>query len=424
MIPQNIQTNLNNKYNLSANYKKGNFFKQKNQLTALSFQRMPDPGPETDLTKSTINAAYAELGKKTRALMTPVFSFPQIKSEDTGSGSLVSKGTENLLETASLLGFNAIQILPEGKTYHAPYNSTVFSTNPNFITLKELTEEKWGFLLSDKKCNEVIKADKGKEIVEIPGGDRPIPVDFDYNKYRINYDFLADKKMKAIYDASYNFDAALRRVSGEELNPEEKKRADTLEQRFKEKNPNIDFNEKINSLNKEFNEFKAKNKDWLHKDALYETLVYAHKNDKNIVEIDINNLKEDETGKTINGINLNKVDANLCTYLNMNENSNERKAAEKRKAFLEHRIKSPAYTEYIDDLVSQGENENKLHEESKKLVKELRVYKFSQFVVNSQKKEFIDLAKSKNVDVIFGDALIGFSARDYWANKEAFSKDY
>ena len=102
--------------------------------------------------KKTIREALKVLNIKNLALIIHSNSFPSIEDEDTGFGSVNSTGGKKLIDFASGI-FNAIQLGPSGKTKacdSSPYTSTIFSNNPLFIDLKELTTKEWGKILSEK----------------------------------------------------------------------------------------------------------------------------------------------------------------------------------------------------------------------------------------------------------------------------------
>ncbi len=71
-------------------------------------------------------------------------SLPGLAQEDPGRGALGSRGTAALLETASALGFNGLQLGPMGVTSPgnpSPYDSTLFSRSPLGVALLPLVEE-------------------------------------------------------------------------------------------------------------------------------------------------------------------------------------------------------------------------------------------------------------------------------------------
>jgi hypothetical protein len=90
------------------------------------------------------------LGKENLALIVHGSSFPARDGEDTGFGTFNSESGHALIDYASGI-FNAIQLGPAGKTKcsdSSPYCGTIFSGNPLFIDLKQLTTKEWGEILS------------------------------------------------------------------------------------------------------------------------------------------------------------------------------------------------------------------------------------------------------------------------------------
>src|SRR5699024_4243233 len=96
---------------------------------------------EKNATK-TVQKALKALGKKNFALIIHSGSFPSAAGENTGFGTVNSNGGKEVIDFASGI-FNSIQLGPAGKTKGcdaSPYTGTIFSGNPLFIDLKQLTE--------------------------------------------------------------------------------------------------------------------------------------------------------------------------------------------------------------------------------------------------------------------------------------------
>lgn len=173
-----------------------------------------------------IQDALKVLGKKNFALIIHSNSFPSLPQENTGFGSANSTGGKNLIDFASGI-FNMIQLGPAGKTKDcdsSPYTSTIFSNNPLFIDLKQLTTKKCGEILSEKTFNEIVKNNPNKD------------------KAKTSYKYIYHEQISALREAYEKF---------------------KKEKKFK----------------KEFDEYKKENKFWLEKDALYSALSVEHKND-------------------------------------------------------------------------------------------------------------------------------------------------
>ena len=99
---------------------------------------------------STVKKALKILGKKNFVFIMHNGSFPAAPGEDTGFGTINSTAGHRFIDYISGL-FDAIQMGPAGKTKmsdSSPYTGTIFSNNPLFIDLKQLTTDKWGRILS------------------------------------------------------------------------------------------------------------------------------------------------------------------------------------------------------------------------------------------------------------------------------------
>ena len=108
--------------------------------------------------KSVIKNALNVLGKKNLALIMHSGSSPAVEGENTGFGSINSNGGKEVIDWAKGV-FNAIQLGPAGKTKScdsSPYTGTIFSGNPLFIDLKQLTTSEWNNILSVEKYNEIV----------------------------------------------------------------------------------------------------------------------------------------------------------------------------------------------------------------------------------------------------------------------------
>ena len=179
-------------------------------------------------TISTIQKALSVLGKKNFALIVHGGSFSSAINENTGFGTMNSNGGKELIDYASGI-FNAIQLGPAGKTKScdsSPYTGTIFSTNPLFVDLKELTTEAWNKILSIATFNEIVNSNPQKN-------NNKTAYSYVYNKY-----------------------------------------ADALDEAYRH------FLTRGNSqLKKEFEEFKHLNNRWLDRDSMYEALSIEHQND-------------------------------------------------------------------------------------------------------------------------------------------------
>lgn len=182
---------------------------------------------EKNATK-TIEKALKVLGKKNFAFIIHGGSFPAATGENTGFGTINSNGGKEVIDWASGI-FNSIQLGPAGKTKgcdSSPYTGTIFSGNPLFIDLKQLTEKEWLNILSVETFNDIVNNNPNK----------------DTNKTA--YSYIYKKQDEALLEAWNNFKAR---------------------------------NDK--KLMKEFEIYKRENDSWLDKDSLYEALSIEHGND-------------------------------------------------------------------------------------------------------------------------------------------------
>ena len=189
----------------------------------------------------TIRKALTALGKKNFVFIMHNGSFPAAVGENTGFGTINSDGGKEFINYAAGL-FDAIQMGPAGKTKKSdssPYTGTIFSNNPLFIDLKQLTTSKWHKILSEATFNEIVENNPNK------------------GKNRTSYSYITIKQSQAMMEAYKNF---------------------------------VKLNDK--QLNKEFNKYKLENDSWLDKDSLYEAFslengsdywpIWKNKQDKNI----------------------------------------------------------------------------------------------------------------------------------------------
>lgn len=189
----------------------------------------------------TIRKALTALGKKNFVFIMHNGSFPAAAGENTGFGTINSDGGKEFINYAAGL-FDAIQMGPAGKTKKSdssPYTGTIFSNNPLFIDLKQLTTSKWHKILSEATFNEIVENNPNK------------------GKNRTSYSYITIKQSQAMMEAYKSF---------------------------------VKLNDK--QLNKEFNKYKLENDSWLDKDSLYEAFslengsdywpIWKNKQDKNI----------------------------------------------------------------------------------------------------------------------------------------------
>lgn len=178
--------------------------------------------------KETIKEALNVLGKKNLALIMHGVSFPSEGFENTGFGTYNSKAAKKLFNYINGL-FNCVQLGPSGKTKlsdSSPYTGTVFSKNPLFINLEELTEEKWDKILSKETFEKVIQNNPNRGLDKAAYAYAHNEMDIVSKEFYKNFKKHARKELK-----------------------------------------------------KEFENFTKENAYWLDKDALYEALTIENNSD-------------------------------------------------------------------------------------------------------------------------------------------------
>lgn len=177
---------------------------------------------------SVIRKALKALGKKNFVFIMHNGSFPSVEGENTGFGTINSQAGKNFIDYASGL-FDAIQMGPAGKTKSSdssPYTGTIFSNNPLFIYLKELTTDKWHKILSEKTFKDIVDNNPNKD------------------KNKTSYSYITKRQDEALTEAYENF---------------------------------LKLNDK--KLNAEFETYKIENDSWLDKDSLYEAFALENGTD-------------------------------------------------------------------------------------------------------------------------------------------------
>lgn len=177
---------------------------------------------------SVIRKALKALGKKNFVFIMHNGSFPSVEGENTGFGTINSQAGKNFIDYASGL-FDAIQMGPAGKTKSSdssPYTGTIFSNNPLFIDLKELTTDKWHKILSEKTFKDIVDNNPNKD------------------KNKTSYSYITKRQDEALTEAYENF---------------------------------LKLNDK--NLNAEFDTYKIENDSWLDKDSLYEAFALENGTD-------------------------------------------------------------------------------------------------------------------------------------------------
>ena len=176
--------------------------------------------------KRIIKEALNVLGKKNLAFIAHAGSFPSEIGKNTGFGNATSNAAKNLIDYLSGI---FIQLGPAGKTKScdaSPYTGTIFSNNPLFIDLEQLTTDEFFNILSLETYKKICDENPNKDT------------------NRTAYSYIYAKQEEALKEAYNNF---------KKINP------------FK----------MVEALEK----FKKDNEMWLEKDALYEALSIENGND-------------------------------------------------------------------------------------------------------------------------------------------------
>ncbi|XXF78669.1 4-alpha-glucanotransferase [Myxococcaceae bacterium GXIMD 01537] len=118
--------------------------------------------PLPDSHRTLVTQALEALGVRHLVLSLQDPSFPSEPGEDVGRGSPYSAGAARFLSFARELGFNGVQLGPQGQTtdYNpSPYDGTLFSRNILNVALRELAREaRWGGLLAEERVEAWVAA--------------------------------------------------------------------------------------------------------------------------------------------------------------------------------------------------------------------------------------------------------------------------
>ncbi len=181
---------------------------------------------ESKKNKKLIRKALKALDKENFVLIMHGSSFPSEAGENTGFGTINSNAGKAIIDYADGL-FDAIQLGPAGKTKSSdssPYTGTIFSGNPLFIDLKQLTTKEWNNILSEETYKKVVDNNPNK------------------NTNKTAYSYITKAQNEALKEAWENF-------------------------------------KKDKKFQKDFEKYKEKNNFWLCNDSLYEALSIENKND-------------------------------------------------------------------------------------------------------------------------------------------------
>lgn len=113
-----------------------------------------------EISRPEVAAALRTLGIRHFLLGIHDGAFPGLPEEEIGRGSPYSAGAAGFLEFVSSLGFNGLQLGPQGLTTPenpSPYDGTLFSKNPLSLAPLPLTREPWNLLAPEKLAHQVRK---------------------------------------------------------------------------------------------------------------------------------------------------------------------------------------------------------------------------------------------------------------------------
>jgi 4-alpha-glucanotransferase len=179
-----------------------------------------------------VRDALAALGVRRLLLGIHDPAFPSLPREDVGRGSPYSDGAGDLLELAAALGFDGLQLGPQGATSAvnpSPYDGTLFSRNPLSVALAPLTRPEWGSILDEATLEAIVAA-------------RPGAAD------RVSYAYAFETMGRALAEATARFRALRARRAGGV----------------------------VAELAAAFDAFRAAHAGWLARDALYDLLQRRH----------------------------------------------------------------------------------------------------------------------------------------------------
>jgi 4-alpha-glucanotransferase len=108
-----------------------------------------------------LEQALGLLGKRRLVLSIHDQSFPSLPGDDTGRGTPYSAGGKGLLHFARSLGFNGLQLGPQGQTSRinpSPYDGSLFSRNFLSIDLRSVADDpRWAGLLRRRTLENIVE---------------------------------------------------------------------------------------------------------------------------------------------------------------------------------------------------------------------------------------------------------------------------
>src|SRR5512134_2357721 len=114
--------------------------------------------------RSLVRDALAALGIRRLLLGVHDAAFPARPEEDVGIGTPHADGARELVALASDLGFDGLQLGPQGATSSSnpsPYDATLFSRSPLAVALAPLARPEWGSMLDRATLEGIVAARPG-----------------------------------------------------------------------------------------------------------------------------------------------------------------------------------------------------------------------------------------------------------------------
>ncbi|MCL2723180.1 MAG: 4-alpha-glucanotransferase [Polyangiaceae bacterium] len=110
--------------------------------------------------RDLVRAALRALGIDDLVLAVHDASFPSFADEETGRGSPYTRGGHAMVSFASELGFNGIQLGPQGQTSlgnSSPYDGSVFSKSLLSVALTELASARFASVLRPEEVEAIVE---------------------------------------------------------------------------------------------------------------------------------------------------------------------------------------------------------------------------------------------------------------------------
>ena len=298
-----------------------------NTVNQVNFGRAFTTKEKSDY-KKLIADCKKELGIKDTTAIAFDFTIPSEEGKNMGIGSTWSDSMKHFITfVKDMTGITSIQLQPQGKISignKSPYSGTNFAYGEHIISLDKLTQKEYGKLLSEERILKIDEQYQGDKITR---------------EYKTDYNYVLGEngvQEVALKEAFDNFQKGKKH-----------------------------FKPNILRLNREFEQFKKENADWLQAESEFALFVKHY--------------GTDDFSKWDN------VDVNL------------------NKSFVKN---SYIAKKRVEELKAKYGDDSEYNA-------------FVQFIADKQQKESHEFLKSQKVKV-YGDCLIGFSPSEMWGNLDAF----